>query len=288
MAGPSPTVRQRRLARTLRDLREKAGLTIEQVGEKLEVSPSTISRMETANVGVRPLDLIVLLDLYQVTGKHRDELLQIARERRRQPWWVKFKDLPKLDFAALEAEASSILQYSALVVPGLMQTKEYAIDVLKAFQLDQGPDGIEGHLNLRMERQARFFENQPQYWLVLDEAVLHRMVGGPKLMCAQLQHLIDVSSQPNVVLQVLPYSAGAHPGMDGEFTILQYREAADPDSVYIENSAGDIYLDATNNPDETKRYQTIFEHLRAAALNRVESVRLLTSLHRQLEQREGS
>jgi transcriptional regulator with XRE-family HTH domain len=286
MARPSPTVRQRRLARALRRLRETSNLTIEQVAEKLEISPSTVSRIETAHVRVRPRDLRELLDIYGVTGAQRDELLKIARERGQQPWWQEYKDLPNIAVASFEAEAASISQYSSLLVPGLLQTEAYASVVLKAIRLDAKPGDIERRLQLRMSRQALLTdENAPTYRVVLDEAVLRRMVGGRQVMHEQVRRLIDAAELPSVTLQVLPFSAGAHAGMDGEFTIFSYRTPADPDVVYIENTGGDAYIE---NTDVTRRYNSIFDHLRSVALDPAESVQTLADLEQQLQLTERS
>lgn len=286
MARRSPTVRERRLARALRQLREQAGLTIEEVAEKLEISASTVSRMETAQVGVRPRDLRFLLDTYKITEAERDQLLQIARERRQQRWWQEYADLPNIHVAGLEADASTIWQYSTQLVPGLLQTEAYARAVLEAIRLDAKPGEIERRLELRIHRQAVLTsEDAPEYWVVLDEAVVRRQVGGPAVMAEQLQHLVEATKLPNVTLQVLPFTSGEHPGMDGEFTILHYRESADPDVVYIENTGSDLYLEG---PEVTRRYNKIFDHLRAAAQNRGESIRTLGVLQSQLEQPERS
>lgn len=286
MARRSPTVRERRLARALRQLREQAGLTIEEVAEKLEISASTVSRMETAQVGVRPRDLRFLLDTYKITEGERDQLLQIARERRQQRWWQEYADLPNIHVAGLEADASTIWQYSTQLVPGLLQTEAYARAVLEAIRLDAKPGEIERRLELRIHRQAVLTsEDAPEYWVVLDEAVVRRQVGGPAVMAEQLQHLVEATKLPNVTLQVLPFTSGEHPGMDGEFTILHYRESADPDVVYIENTGSDLYLEG---PEVTRRYNKIFDHLRAAAQNRGESIRTLGVLQSQLEQPERS
>jgi len=279
-------VRERRLARTLRQLRDNAGLTIEEVAEKLELSASTVSRMETAQVGVRARDLRDLLDTYGVTGAERDQLLQIARERRQQYWWREYKDLPNIAVAGLEADASTIWQYSTQLVPGLLQTDSYARAVLEAIRLDAKPGDIERRLELRIHRQALLTsENAPEYWVVLDEAVARRQVGGPATMAEQLLQLIEVAKLPNVTLQLLPFDSGEHAGMDGEFTLYHYRESADPDVVYIENTGSDLYLEA---PEVTRRYNKIFDHLRAAAQNPGESIRTLGGIQSQLEQLERS
>lgn len=281
-----PTVRQRRLARVLRQLRDDAGLTIEQVAEKLEMSASTVSRMETAHVGVRPRDLRYLLDMYGVTGGRRDELLQIARERRQQPWWQEFRDLPSMALIGLEADASSILQYAVLLVPGLLQTEAYARAVLTAIRLEDERDEIERRVTLRMERQALLTgKDAPRYWVVLDEALLHRQIGGPAVMREQLQRLIDVAELSNVTLQVLPLTSGAHAGLDGEFTVLSYREPADPDVVFVENTGSDLYIE---NADVTRRYKLTFDHLVAVALHPSESDRIFRDVQNQLQQAERS
>ena len=273
MARRSPTVRERRLARALRHLREEAGLTIENVAEKLEMSASTVSRMETAQVGVRPRDLRFLLDMYEVSEAERDQLLQIARERRQQHWWREYADLPNIHFAGLEEDASTIWQYSAQLVPGLLQTEAYARAVLGAIRLGAKPGDIERRLELRVHRQALLTnEDAPEYWVVLDEAVVRRQVGQRQVMAEQLGHLIEAAKLPNVTLQLLPFASGEHAGMDGEFTVFHYRDAADLDVVYIENTGADMYLDQV---DVTRRYNSMFDHLRAAALNPSESIRSL-------------
>jgi transcriptional regulator with XRE-family HTH domain len=281
-----PTVRQRRLARVLRQLRDDAGLTIDQVAEKLEMSASTVSRMETAHVGVRPRDLRYLLDMYGVTGGRRDELLQIARERRQQPWWQEFRDLPSIALIGLEVDASSILQYAVLLVPGLLQTEAYARAVLTAIRLEDERDEIERRVTLRMERQALLTgKDAPRYWVVLDEALLHRQIGGPTVMREQLQRLIDVAELSNVTLQVLPLTSGAHAGLDGEFTVLRYREPADPDVVFIENTGSDLYIE---NADVTRRYNLTFDHLVAVSLDPSESAHIFRDVQNQLQQAERS
>lgn len=286
MARRSPTVRERRLARSLRHLREGAGLTIEEVAEKLEMSASTVSRMETAQVGVRPRDLRLLLDIYEVSDAERDQLLQIARERRQQRWWQEYADLPNIPLAGLEEEASTIWQFSTQLVPGLLQTEAYARVVLEAIRLDDKPGDIERRLEVRLHRQEVLNrENAPEYWAVLDEAVVRRQVGGPSVMAGQLGYLIEVAKLPNMTLQVLPFAGGEHAGMDGEFTLLHYRESADPDVVYIENTGSDLYLEG---PEVTRRYNRIFDRVRAAAQNPGESIRTLGSIQSQLDQLERS
>jgi transcriptional regulator with XRE-family HTH domain len=279
MTSPSPTLGQRRLARALRKLRTDAGLTIDQVAEKLELSPSTVSRMETAQAGVRRPDVRELLDLYQVTGMQRQQLLELVAQSRKQPWWEQYRDLPSAPVADLEAEAASIAQFSALLVPGLLQTNAYAREVLSAIRRDSTPDLR--RLKLRMDRQALLFDQKlPEYRVVLDEAVLRRTVGGPGVMRIQLARLIDAAALPNVALQVLPFSTGAHPGVDGGFTIFRYREPIDPDMVYIETAVGEAYIE---DPSETGHYEWVLDCLRDAALNSDESIQAIKDIQHQLE-----
>ena len=286
MARRSPTVRERRLARALRHLREGADLTIEDVADKLDISASTVSRMETAQVRVRPNDLRFLLEMYEVTDAERDHLLQIARERRQQRWWQEYADLPNIAVAGLEEDASKIWQYSTQLVPGLLQTEAYARAVLRAIRLDAKPGDIDRRLDLRIHRQALLTrEDPPEYWVVFDEAVVRRQVGGPAVMAEQLGHLIEVAKLPSVTLQVLPFTTGEHAGMDGEFTILRYLDPDEPDVVYIENTGGDMYVEKT---DVTRRYNVIFDHLRATAQNPGDSIRTLRDLQSELYEPEGS
>jgi hypothetical protein len=164
------------------------------VADKLEISPSTVSPMETAQVGVRPRDLRFLLDMYKVSGAERDQLLQIACERRQRAWWHEYEGLPKYAFAGLEADAASISQYAGQLIPGLLQTEAYARAVLNAIHFSSRQGNVERSLQLRMDRQALLTSDEaPQYWVILDEAALWRTVGGWSVMKAQLDELC---SQP--------------------------------------------------------------------------------------------
>lgn len=276
---------RRQLARTLRALREGTGLTIDKVAEMIETSPSTISRIETAQVGVRTRDVKALLDIYKVNEAQRDELLELARKSRQQPWWYEYhQEVPSATLADYESEATFIRQYSALILPGILQTGEYAREVIRAIRHDAEAEELKQRLEFRMHRQRLLAQKgAPDYWLILDEAALRRPVARPAVMRAQMQRLIDVSALPNVTLQVLPFAAGPHAGLDGEFTLLSFSDPAEPDLVYIENSGGDLFLE---DIDRTERYRLIFSHLQAAALNPVESIRILTDLQQHLPEPE--
>jgi transcriptional regulator with XRE-family HTH domain len=261
----SPTVRRRRLALELRRLREAAGMTIEHVAKSLECSDSKISRIETARVRATPRDVRDLLALYGVTGTRQAGLIQLAREARQTGWWHQaYGDLPVRALVGLEDAAASISYYVQQLVPGLLQTEDYARAVLRAIRLDLGPAEVERRVGLRMARQSLLTRDEPpELWAVIDEAVLRRVVGGQEVMRQQLKRLAEAAARPNVTLQVLPFTAGEHAGMDGPFTILGFPDPADPDVVYLEHTTSDLYLE---DPEATTRYARLFDHLRAESL----------------------
>lgn len=280
MAGSSPTVRRRRLASELRRLREEAGLTIEEVAERMEVSSSKISRIETARVSTPPRDVRDLLDIYEITGPQRQGLLTIAREARQKNWLDAYSDLPFAAATDMELAASSIRIYSGLVVPGVLQVADYARAVLRAIRMDLEPQQIEHRVELRRRRHSFLVRGEyPAFSVVLDEAALRRVVGGPEVMRAQLQHLVETASISNVTLQVLPFAAGAHAGMDGEFTLFSFVETADHDVVYIENTTSDVYRE---DSDAIRRYNSLFDHLKAKALDPAHSVEFLAKVAKEL------
>ncbi len=283
-AGGSPTVRRRRLAAELRRLREAADLTCDEVGEQLEWSGSKVSRIETGRVGVRPRDVRDLLDIYGVTDEgHRDALVRLAREARQKGWWHIYEDaLPEgfEIYIGLEAEASSTRHFQIDVVPGLLQTENYTRSVVRAFGLVLSPDEVEHRVAVRSARQARLTGDDPlQLWAVLDEAALHRQVGGKGVMREQLNHLVDMHGLPNVTLQVLPFAAGAHTGMGNIFTILGFLEPNDPDVVYLEGLTGSLYVEKT---DEVEQHSSIFDHLRTIALSPDDSAAMITAMIKEI------
>ncbi|HEU5474576.1 MAG TPA: helix-turn-helix transcriptional regulator [Actinophytocola sp.] len=262
--GNSPTVRRRRLASELRRLREAAKLTIDEVGEKLECSASKISRIETGHVGVTPRDVRDMLELYALPEDEREALVQLAREARKKGWWHAFNEVFTGAFVGLESDASSLRTYQSLLVPGLLQTEDYTRAVIKAIAPDYSEETVERRVTARQSRQTLLTDAQPpEFWVIMDEAVLHRTVGGPDIMRGQLRRLLETAQLPHVTLQVLPFEAGAHAGMEGPFMILGFPEQADPDVVYVENTTSGSYLE---EPPDVHRYTLMFDHLRATAL----------------------
>lgn len=271
--GPSPTVRRRRLASELRRLREAAELTIDEVGEKLECSASKISRIETGHVGVTPRDVRDMLEVYGIDDNEREALVQLAREARKKGWWHAYNEVFTGSFVGLESDAASLHTHQALLVPGLLQTEGYTRAVIRAIRPDAGEAEIERRVAGRVNRQKLLTDpNPPEYWAVIDEAVLHRTVGGPVIMRAQLRRMIELAALPHVTLQVVPFSAGGHAGMEAPFLILGFPEQADPDVVYVENTTSGVYLE---QPEDVHRYTLMFDHLRAAALKPDDTVVLV-------------
>lgn len=273
----SPTVRRRRLAAELRQLRQVSKLTIEQVAETLEWSPGKVSKIENARVSVMPRDARKLLDIYGITeGQERDLLLSLARESRERGWWQQYGETVPEWFATyvgLEAEATAISVYQAEIVPGLLQTQRYAAALHRAALMNATEDEIERHVAVRMERQARLREpDAPQLWVVLNEAVIRRIVGERAIMHEQLTTLAEAASAPNITLQVLPFSAGAHASMDSAFWILSFDPPTDGEIVYFEHPTCSLYLEKA---EKVARYRLVYEHLRAASLSLDESRRLI-------------
>jgi transcriptional regulator with XRE-family HTH domain len=272
--GPSPTVRRRRLAARLRELREHTNLTIDEVGDKLECSASKISRIETGHVGVTPRDVRDMLEVYGVDEDEREALVQLAREARKKGWWHAYNEVFTGSFVGLESDASFLHTHQALLVPGLLQTEAYTRAVHRAIRPDSSEADVELRVQARLKRQKLITDepNPPQCWAVIDEAVLHRVVGGPEAMREQLKRLVELASLPHVILQVVPFAAGAHAGMEAPFLILGFPEQADPDVVYVENTTSGVYLE---QPEDVDRYTLMFDHLRASALKPDDTVELV-------------
>ena len=276
-------MRRRRLALELRRFREAARMTCEDVAGHLECSTSKISRIETGRVRVSPRDVRDMLDLYRVPEPQRDSLVQLARESRQKGWWHAYSDTIEPRFATyigLESAASEIRIYEVTLIPGLLQTEDYARAVIAAGAVEGSPEAVERNVAFRMARQpALTSEDPPQLWAVLDEAALRRQVGGPGLMRLQLDHLLDLGGLPNVAIQVLPFGAGAHPAMGRPFVILAFPERADPDVVYLEDLTSALYVE---DVDEVDRYNMFFNHLRATALSFDGSAALISQVMKEM------
>jgi transcriptional regulator with XRE-family HTH domain len=262
---PTPTVRLRRLAAELRRMRAAAGLTREDVTQRTDINGATLYRLETARARPQVRTLRALLDLYEVEDQRRQELFAILKESAERSWLHAFQsDLPDqyTAYISFEQEAQRLLDYESLFVPGLLQTEDYTRAVIRSMPPMVSRDEIEARVEARKRRQALLVQERPlNLWAVIDEAVLHRHVGNRLVMQAQLQRLYDLAGEPSVTLQVLPFRDGAHPGMHGSFTIMEFEEG-NTDVIYLEGTTADLFLEEEK---DVQRYRLIFQHLQAAA-----------------------
>jgi len=269
---------RRRLRTELLAARLKMELTQQQVARAMEWSLSKMNRIEKAKSGISTNDLKALLRLYGITDKERaEELLTLARASRQTPWWRRYNDVATAELLELmdyESAASAVSQFEPTLVPGILQTEEYASEVLQAFY-DETPrtERVAALVNLRTRRRELLTsENAPKFSFVLDESVIHRLVGSPTIMSKQLLHLVSVAELPNVIIQIVPFTAGLYPGTKGSFKIVQFADAPDEDVVFLESSRGDIISDDQN---EAKSYMEAFERIIERAVGPSDSVGLL-------------
>ncbi|MET8676577.1 helix-turn-helix transcriptional regulator [Streptomyces sp. NPDC004647] len=247
-SGGAPTVLRVVLGKRLQDLREKAGLTYEDAGRALDVTHATIRRMEKAEVGLKIPYVEKLLLTYGVTEHEELEgFLSLARDANRRGWWHRFRDvLPEWfsAFVSLEGEANLIRAYEPHYVPGLLQTPDYARAVLRAGMPHASEEEIERGVALRIERQSLLTQaDPPLLWVVMDETVLRRPIGGPDVMRGQVDRLIEATATRHVRLQIMPFAAGPHPAMYGPFHIFRFPIQELPDIAYTESLVGGVYLD---------------------------------------------
>ncbi|MEV4106347.1 helix-turn-helix transcriptional regulator [Nonomuraea sp. NPDC049695] len=277
--GRGPTLRRRRLAGELRLLRERSRLTGEQAGERLGWSVSKVSRIETAQVGVRTGDLTALCDLYGVSGAKREALHELARTAMRRGWWETYESISTdyANYIGLESEAAGIRCFSQTLIHGLLQTEDYARAVIRAALMPFTPASeIDRRVEIRMTRQKILYADNPlSIWMVLDEAALNRLVGGSEVMRAQHESLIRMSELPNVTIQVLACSVGAHPGANTPFSILSFPEVYDPDVVYIETMTSSLWIE---DDREVHSYSLAFDQVRAMALSPDDSAELISEV----------
>ncbi|HEX9066350.1 MAG TPA: helix-turn-helix transcriptional regulator [Streptosporangiaceae bacterium] len=270
-----PTVLRILLGAQLRRLRESRRISLEEAGNAIRASHSKVSRLETGRVGFKDRDIVDLLTLYGVTDeKQREELRTLAARANTPGWWHDYQDVLPQWFEAyigLEEAASQIRSYQVQFVPGLLQTEDYARGVtMLAYS---HPREINRRVNLRMARQAMLDRDEPpSLWVVLDEAVLRRPIGGVNAMRAQLKHLIEMSQRPNITIQVLPFSAGGNPATWGPFSVLRFSDYDLSDVVYLEQLTSALYLD---KPDVVNNYLTVMERLCMDAASPAATVKML-------------
>lgn len=259
--------------RELKRLRERANISPDEAASRLDFSKSKLYRIENGRSRVDADDLEDMLDLYDVRSPDRDALIKLGRESRRRGWWTRYKDVFTGSYVALESEASAI-RINAHLIPGFLQTPSYAREVIQATGpwLDN-PD-TERRVAARTARRDSLLSrtDPPEIHVILDESVIRRQVGGAKSFAEQLRTLAEAAERPNLTLQVLPFSVGAAPGMDGEFVILSFPDPEDDPVAYAEGMYGDVYLESK---EEVDRFETAWANLTDKALDPADSVALI-------------
>ena len=271
----SPTFVRFQLGAQLKQAREAANVTTEQAAEIIEVSPSTLRRIEQGRVGLKGPALKALLDRYDVIDAElRETLLSMARTGKQRGWWAKYADLPGSyrQYIGLESAASEIQNFETLVVPGMLQTEEYARAIISADASQPTPQATDERVTVRMERQKLLTEEKLRLFAVIDEAVLHRQIGGPEVMREQLSALLNAQKRWNVTVQVIPFREGAYASMVSSFHILSFDEG--PGVVYIEGLTGDLYAEG----EDVDRCARVFSNLRAAALSPTASTAMIKKI----------
>lgn len=281
MAEVQGSVMQRgRLTRELRRIRKDAGMTQEQVAAAIEWSLSKLIRIEGGGVSVSVSDLKSLLTLYQITDEdHVEELVALARAARQRSWFTAFRDITSpqyVTFVGYEAAASIIRQFEPTLIPGQLQTEEYA----RAVTLEYAADRVDKLVEIRIRRQELLEEPRRLFFFILDEAAIRRQVGAPTnpgIMRRQLRQLIETARQPNITIEIVPFSAGVHPGMKGPFTVLEF-PGDDEDILYLENARGggsnpSVLL--TGEDPQILQHRVAFERLREQSLGPKESIELI-------------
>ncbi|WP_225732064.1 MULTISPECIES: helix-turn-helix transcriptional regulator [unclassified Nocardia] len=271
------TVRLRRLAAQLFELREHAGLSKEEVSGKTGINVTTLYRIETAQARPQRRTLMAMLDLYGVTEQQRSDALQLLTDALRPGMSRPYEGSLSEVYAAyinFEAEALSARHFETSFIPGLLQTEQYAMAVIDTAMPKLEASVLEQRARARMDRAGVLTkEDALELWVVMDEAAIRRVVGGPTVMRGQLDRLLQETKRKNVILQILPFGAGAHPAMTGAFTLLDFHDPADPELVYVEGIAGDELIEG--HP-EIRRFGVMFDQLRAMALSPRDSMELIT------------
>jgi transcriptional regulator with XRE-family HTH domain len=270
VSGSSLTVRQRELGKRLRELRYQHELTVDDVAGQLLCSATKVSRLETGMRRPSLRDVRDLCALYDLDERTSTELMNLARGAREQGWWTQYADVSFEPYIGLEAEATAITCYSMHYVPGLLQTDEYARALIKAIVPGIEPEVCEQRVEVRLRRQQLLEQDhRPRYRVLLDEAVLHRRVGGAQVMYAQLSKILDAVEKDQAAVQVVPFDLGAHAAQDCNFVLLEFDEQSLSPLVYVEGLTGSRCLDREADVD---RYRETVEKLRGTALNPRDSV----------------
>lgn len=287
MPGRRPvlTIRLRRLAAELRRLRKEAGLTREEVTVRTALNPATLWRLETAKTRPQARTLNTLLELYGAPEEQRAELAALLKESAQRGWvHAVAAELREnyVSYIEFEGSATRVSNYESSLIPGLLQTEEYARGVITGIRPGITEAEVGHRVEARMRRQELLTAEPPlELRAVVDEAALRRRVGGATLMSGQAERLLEASSLRNVTIQVVPFGAGAHPGMIGPFAVMDFPEDVGAGIVYLDGQAGDCFLE---EEDEVRRFSLIFDRLRAAALGPEASAALISEVVRDFQE----
>ncbi len=273
MAEANPTVRQRELAARLRGVRTGLGFTLEHVAGEMLCSATKIGEIETASRPASLHDVRDLCRIYGVSEEDAAEFMNLARQAREPGWWTQYDDLKLSPFIGMEQEAAAITSYAMYFVPPLMQTENYARAIIRGIERKMDPRIVEQRVEARLRRQELLTgENPPRYRALLDEAVLHRKVGGKAVLREQLDRILELASQDLVSMQVIPFSVGAHGSTDSNFDLLEFDDSLLADLVFVEGLVSHLYLE---RPEEIRRYREALDYLHEAALSPRESLALV-------------
>ena len=276
MADLSPTIRQRELGMRLREFRTAKGLTVEDVANELLCSPTKVSRAETGARRATLRDVRDLCQIYGVDSETSAELMELAREARQPGWWTKYDDLRIAPLIGMEQAATAITNFEMYYVPALLQTEDFAQAIIKGIAPKIEEDILGQRVEARMMRQKLLFQPKPpKYRVLLDEAVLHRQVGGPAVMKAQLGWILSFIREERAAVQVIPYEVGAYGAADSNFTYLEFAGTKLPDLVFVEGLVSHLYME---RPDELDRYREALEYLRDEALNPRDSAKRIEEI----------
>ncbi len=276
MAELSPTIRQRELGMRLREFRTAKGLTVEDVARELLCSPTKISRAETGARRATLRDVRDLCQIYGVDAATSAELMKLAREARQPGWWTKYDDLKIAPYIGLEQAATAITAFGMYYVPALLQTEDYARAIIKGIAPKIEEDILGQRVEARMMRQKLLqAPKPPKYRTLIDEAVLHRHVGGPAVMKAQLDKILSLMREEKAAVQVIRYEVGAYGAVDSNFVYLEFAGTKLPDLVFVEGLVSQLYLE---RPDELDRYREALDYLRDEALNPRDSAKRIEEI----------
>ncbi|MFD6170900.1 helix-turn-helix domain-containing protein [Streptomyces coeruleorubidus] len=276
------TTRRRQLGATMRKLRSRTGLTLEEAGRLVGVSKATVSRYETTAGPVKWIVVDALCREYGATDAERRAVVNLAKSAKEQGWWSSFADsIPESMnlLLTLEDEAVRENHFCCVYVPGLLQTRDYSTALQKANEVPLESAEVERLVDIRMKRQEILTRPKPLHlWAILDESVVRRVVGSPAVMKEQLDRLLEANESPHITLQVLPFSKGAHAAALGSFVIIGGPEPA-LDVVYVDFHTGSLFLE---KEEELERYRLAFEYLRAQALDMEASSALIHRARKEL------